>query len=157
MPYDKTTITNLQTTCGLLAHLAGQYQVDVPQLKAMDMDWLAKRVKCWYRLSEKQLRTVIKRLLYLGEDPVYDAGKVEGAQTVSQVLERAEKNVSSALDQVVDFRKQSWDARADYTPDIFEHVVRDLEGQLFKIQRELKVLGSLGEPEYIAARLEDGD
>lgn len=154
----KTTpavIANLQTACQLEAHLAAQYQVDVQQLKAMGLNWLAHRVKKWYSGSEAQLRTFIDRLLYFGTDPTYEAGTVTGADSVDGLLERAQGLVYAALDQLDDFRKAAWDAKADYTADIYEHAIRDLEKQAIKIDRERNLIQKLGEPGYIGARLED--
>jgi bacterioferritin (cytochrome b1) len=152
---DKKTIANLQTAAQLLAHLAGQYQVDVRQLKAMGLKWLACRVKKWYAASEDHLRKVIDRLLYFDADPEYDAGAVSGADTVEEVLQRAQDLVYAAHEQLVKFRAQAWEAQADYTPDVYEHAIHDLEHQAFKIERERALIKKLGEPGYIGARLED--
>lgn len=156
MKADATVIENLQTTCQVLAALAAQYQVDVQQLKTMDLDWLACRVKKWYGAAECHLRIAMKRLLYYGEDPTYSVGEVTGADSVEALLKRAETNVYAAFEQFCTFRKTAWDIRADGVVDIYEHMVQEMECQAFKIERELDLLGLLREPGYIAARLEDG-
>lgn len=117
MQADPIIIADLQNTCQSMASLSGQYAVDVCQLKAMDLDWLACRVKKWKSCTDEQL---------------------EFAQSCSA-------------------RKQAWEIRADYVPDIYEHLVGCLEKQIFKIERELRLIKALGgESQYIAARLDDG-
>jgi bacterioferritin (cytochrome b1) len=154
---NQTVVDNLQTSCQVMAHLAGQYQVDVQQLKAMGLKWLAKCVKKWYQGSEKYLRQFVDRLLYFSVDPEYDAGETAGADNVDALLERAETLVYAALDSLTGFRKAAWDARADYTPDVYEHAIKALEYQAVTIERERALIKKLTEAGYIGSRLEDGD
>ncbi len=151
----QAVLDDLQTSCQLFAHLAGQYQVDRRQLKAMGLKWLACRVKDWYEGSEKYLRQFIDRLLYFDEDPEYDAGKTGGADSIDALLQRAQQLTYDAFEQLTVFRKRAWDARADYTADIYEHAICELEEQAVKIERERALIKKLGEPGYIGARLED--
>lgn len=155
MKANATVISNLQVSCGLMAHLAAQYQVDVRQLRVMGMGWLACRVKKWYGGSEQYLRKFIDRLLYFDTDPEYDAGAVSGAASIKALLQRDEDLVYKALDQLRTFRKAAWNVVADYTPDIYEHAIGELENQAFKIERELNLIAKLGENGYVASRLED--
>lgn len=148
-------IKDLQTSAQLLAHLAGQYQVDVQNLKVMGPKWLAKRVKCFYQGTEKQLRIVIDRLLYFGTDAVYDAGETAGADDIPTILNRAQGLVYALLDHLCTARKAAWDYKADYTPDIYEHAIKEMEGQAYRIERELALIKQLSISGYIGARLED--
>ena len=157
MQADLTIIANLQATCQMLASQSGQYAVDVCQLKAMDLDWLACRVKKWRACCDEQLDIFVKRLLYFGQDPIYQPAPISGFTDVTTFLDRTLVAVSAAFDQSCAFRKQAWETRADYVPDIYEHLVGCLEKQIFKIERELRLIKALGgESQYIAARLEDG-
>lgn len=153
---DKATIDNLQASCQFMAHLAGQYQVDVRQLKAMGVKWLAKRVKCWYAGSETHLRKFIDRLLYFETDPSYNAGPVESFDSITAFLERSHANALTAHDELTNFRADSFEAEADGTTDIYEHAIQELEYQLKHIEREQRLIAKLGEPGYIGSRLEDG-
>ena len=148
-------IQDLQTSAQLMAHLAGQFQVDVRLLHAMGLGWLQKRFKKFYKLSEDQLREFIDRILYYGEDPEYDAGKSSGAASVSEILQRARDLVYAAHEEFSGFRKAALEASGDYTTDVFEHAIGDLECMAYKLERELALIKTLGEPGYIGARLED--
>jgi len=156
MKADKTTIANLQTTCSLLSSLKEQYRVDVYQLKGMDLDWLACRVKKWYHRAEHHLGLFIKRLIYLEQDPVYDTDTVKGISGVDAMLSDREDTLYGILDQLVAFRAAAWDSRADSIPDLYEHAIQDLENDVWKIERERKLIATLTEPGYIGSRLSDG-
>lgn len=152
------TVTNLQTSCRLFAALSGQFQIDVIQLRAIDLDWLANRVKRWYGHAEDHLRLFAARLIYIGVDPEYDPGAVTGFENVEAFLTRSQESVYAAFDQICQFRRAAWDARADGLPDLYEHAIQYLEKTGIKIDRELKLIALLGdEAGYIAARLEDGE
>ncbi len=155
MKADPRIVTSLQTSCQLLAHISAQYQVDVRQLKAMDLDWLACRVKKWYGHSEHHLRLFIDALLYFGEDPSYNAGTVTGSSDVQALLNRDHDAVYSAFGQLCQFRTEAWNTQADDIPDLYEHAIQELKSQLVKMERELKLIGELGIEEYVSARLED--
>lgn len=158
MPQEQASakvIADLQSACELLAHLTGQYQVDVRQLKAMGLKWLAHCVKKWYGETEDQLRIFIDRLLYFDTDPEYDAGTVAGTDGVDALLARDEDLVYTALEQFIKFRGNAWNAQMDYTPDLYEHAIKELEEQGYKIRRERRLIAKLGEPGYVGARLED--
>lgn len=156
MKVDQKTIDNLQTTCALLSSLKEQYRVDVYQLKALDLDWLACRVKKWYGSTEHHLGLFIKRLIYFGQDPEYDTDTVTGISGVDAMLAARETSVYDALDQLIAFRTAAWDTRADSVPDLYEHVIQDLEKQAWKMERERKLIATLTEPGYIGSRLSDG-
>lgn len=157
MQADPIIIADLQNTCQSMASLSGQYAVDVCQLKAMDLDWLACRVKKWKSCTDEQLEIFVKRLLYFGQDPIFQPASIFGFTDVTSFLERTLATVSVAFAQSCSARKQAWEIRADYVPDIYEHLVGCLEKQIFKIERELRLIKALGgESQYIAARLEDG-
>src|SRR5271169_2403819 len=108
-------IEDLQTSAQMLAHLSGQYQVDVQNIKCMGVKWVSKHVRCWYKGSEDQLRKVLKRLFQFGVDPEYDAGSVAGADTIDEILERAEGLVTAVHDQMCGFRLAAFNAKPDYT------------------------------------------
>jgi len=152
---NETIIENLQTGAQMLSHLAGQYRVDATQLNVMGLKWLAQRVKCWYKGTEEQLDKFHKRLLYFDTDPTYDIGAVEGIDSVDGLLEQAGSLVEAILEKFYAYRKAAWDALADYTPDVYEHAIQELEHQAKKIERERDLIKKLGEPGYIGARLED--
>lgn len=153
---NKQIIEDLQSAAQMLAHLSAQYRVDVKNIKSMGLKWLAKLVKGWYHDTECYLDKINGRLLYFGVDPDYEIGEVAGADDIEEILKRAEALVYAAHDAFCDFRKSAWDAKADYTPDIYEHSIHSLEEQAFQIERELNLLKKLTEPGYIGARLEDG-
>jgi len=148
-------IDDLQTSAQMLAHLAGQYQVDVQNVKVMGVKWLAKHLRCWYGGSEDQLRKIIKRLFQFGVDPEYDAGSVAGASTLDEILERAEALVTAVHDQMCGFRYRAYEAKPDYTSDLYEHAIHELEHQLTHIERERELIKTVGNAGYISARLED--
>jgi bacterioferritin (cytochrome b1) len=153
---NQKVIDNLQESCALMAELAAQYKLDVHQLKALGVKWLAKRAKCWHHGSGKFLGQFIDRLLYFGESPKYDVGIVETADTIEALLKRDLDLVNAAHEELTSFRKDAWNAEADYTPDIYEHAVGELEHQAKHIARELALIAKLTEPGYISARLSDG-
>ena len=154
---DPKVTESLQTSCQILSHLAGQYQVDIQQMKALGIKWLAKRVKSWYKGTESQLRIFLQTLLYFGVDPEYDAGSVAGADSVTEVLERAGSLAYAAMDFMCASRKQAWDIQADYTPDVYEHCIEELAHQIKHIERELHLISLSGETDYILSRLGDGE
>ena len=153
---NQKVIDNLQESCALMAHLAAQYKLDALQLKALGVKWLAKHAKCWHHGSGKFLAQFVTRLLYFEESPSYDPGEVSTADTIEALLKRDLDLVNSAHETMAGFRKAAWDAEADYTPDIYEHAVGELEHQAKHIARELGLIAKLTEPGYIAARLSDG-
>jgi bacterioferritin (cytochrome b1) len=156
-PGDEAIIENLQTGCQILSHLAEQYRVDARQLHAMGVGWLQDRIHCFYQKSERFLDKFIDRLLYFDTDPEYDAGKVTGADSITDILERDGALVYAALEQFWGFRKHAWDVQPDATTDLYEHAIQMLEKQAYKIERELGLIKEVGgEGSYIAARLEDG-
>jgi hypothetical protein len=155
MDADKQTVKNLQDSAQRLASLAGQYQIDVRWLKALGLGWLACYFKKWYGSTEDQLRIFVDRLLYIEAPVSYQAGKVTTPDDLATLLSDREKTVYDILDAFKDYRKASWDIEADYTPDIYEHAIRELEKQAVKLARERKLLEKLTEPGYIGARLED--
>jgi bacterioferritin (cytochrome b1) len=152
---NKKIIENLQTAAQMTSHLAGQFKVDCHQLRAMGLDWLANKFSKWKKESCKFNGQFLDRLLYFDTDPDYDIGSVAGADTISEILDRAGELVNAALDQFKQFRKDAWDAEADYTPDIYEHAIGCLEKQAYKIEREQELVKKLTEPAYVGARLED--
>ena len=105
-----------------------------------------------------QLGQMIKRLFQFGVDPEYDAGSVAGGSTVEDILSRAEELVTAAHDQFCVFRKNAYEAVADYTSDIHEHAIQDLEHILTHVERELELIKKTRDPmegAYVGARLED--
>lgn len=151
----KQIVDDLNSAAQMLAHLSAQYRVDIKNIKSLGPKWLAKRVKCWYHETEEHLDKIVCRLFYFGEDPDYEVGQVVGADDVVEILKRAEALVYAAHDAFCDFRKSAWEAKADYTPDIYEHAIHALERQAYQIERELELIKKLTEPGYIGARLED--
>lgn len=154
-PSDPSIIKNLQTSCQIFAALAGQYQVDVEHLGAAGLGWLKHCVKKWYVGSECFLRKFIKRLDKFGVSAIYDPGSTVAYTDVASMLNRQYAAVSAAHASLVGFRKSAWDVESDYTPDIYEHAIGELEHQICKIYREIQLVKQLGEPGYIGARLED--
>lgn len=156
IPVDPTAVKNLQTSCSLLAHMVEQFRLDRQNLKSMDVDWLASRVDCWYEKCEKHLAKFQKRLLYYAVDPKYDCGSVSNSQDITALLKSALSLSTDALAQFGAFRKQAWDlGTAGYLPDLYEHAIDAMEHICYKAQRELNLIGDLGEANYIGARLED--
>lgn len=64
---------------------------------------------------------------------------------------RAEVLVYAAFEQLCQFRKNAWDARADSTADLYEHAIQELEKQAIKIERELALIKKLDQEGYIGA------
>jgi bacterioferritin (cytochrome b1) len=156
MKTDETVIANLQTTCAVLSHMKEQFTIHKLALCSMDLDWLAHRVHCWHKKASHHERIFIKRLLYYGADPEFVCGSVKKLDDVESVLNDCLSMSASALAQFTSFRKQAWEALADYTTDRYEHVIEDMEKISFKAQRELNLINDLGQPGYVGARLEDG-
>jgi bacterioferritin (cytochrome b1) len=153
---NQKVIDNLQTSCELFAHLAAQYNLDVHQLKMLGVKWLAHRAKCWHKGSGKFLGQFVDRLLYFDEAPSYEPGEITTAESVDALLERDLDLVNAAHEALTGFRKDAWNAEADYTPDVYEHAIGELEHQAKHIARERALIQKLTEPGYIAARLGDG-
>jgi bacterioferritin (cytochrome b1) len=157
MKADPKVVASLQQACGVMAHLVAQYRVDIRQLTAMDLDWLACRFKKWFSHSEDHLEIFIDNLLYFGENPSFDGGAVSGTdEGVTAILKRNQKLLTDAMDQFCTARKQAWDILADDITDIFEHAIQEVKKQLVKIERELAIIAEINENNYVAARLEDG-
>lgn len=157
-PGSPQVVADLQTGAALLAHLAGQFKVDKVNLKVMGLKWLARRAAKWHHISGDQLCILTKRLFQFGVNPEYDAGTVNGADTVSEILNRAQKLVTDAHDQFCAFRKTAYEAKTDYTSDILEHVIQDLEHILTHVEREQALILKTREPlegAYVGSRLAD--
>jgi bacterioferritin (cytochrome b1) len=152
----QTVIDNLQTSVALMAHLCAQYELDCRQVKMLGVKWLARHIKCWRKGSCTFLGQFIDRLLYFGESPSYDSGEVTTAASLDAILEREYALVDAAHEALTEYRAAAWKAEADYTPDIYEHAIGQLEHQAKHIARERALIAKLGEPGYIAARLSDG-
>ena len=154
-PGKPEVVTDLQDAAQILAHIGEQFMADAKQLKKLGVKWLARYFKKWAREAQGHLGKVVSQILAYGEDPDYECGKVEGADEVDDVLTRAETLLAGGHDTFCDFRKASWDAKADYTPDIYEHAIGDFQDALVQVETEIHLVGSLGVPGYIGARLED--
>jgi bacterioferritin (cytochrome b1) len=152
---DPKVIADLQSSCAMLATAAEQYRVDCKALKAIDLDWLAHKVKGWYSDSECHLELMLKRLFAFDADPSYTVGKVGSGGNVTDLLQRSLKGAQAMFDAFCTFRKNSWNARADSVPDLYEHAVQDIEKWIICIERELKLIEGMGLPGYIGSRLED--
>ena len=153
---NQKVIDNLESSCNLMAHLAAQYSVDARWLKALGVKWLAKHAKCWQKGSAKYLDQFVDRLLYFGEAPSYNAGVVTTSDTIDSTLARELDLVTVAHDTLAGFRAAAWQSEADYTPDVYEHAIGELEHQAKHILRERNLIAKLGEAAYIGARLSDG-
>jgi hypothetical protein len=157
---NKQVIDDLQTGAQMLAHIAGQFKVDKINLNVMGLKWLAKRLCKWHHMTGHQLCIVTKRIFQFGEDPEYDAGTVSGADTVEEILTRAEELVTAAHDQFCEFRKATYEAKADYTSDIWEHAIQDLDHILTHVEREITLLTKTlhgAEAAYVGSRLDDSE
>jgi len=152
-----TVIANLQEACQLLARLAGQHQIDVRTLKAMDLDWLKCRFKGFYGKAECHLRILLDQLLYFGTDPKYNVGEVTAYSSLEALLTGSQAASFAIFEKLCEFRKTAWDFRADYVPDLYEHAIRDIYKEYVKLTREIALFKKLGEPNYIGSRLEDGE
>jgi bacterioferritin (cytochrome b1) len=150
-------IDDLQAACQTLAHLKEQYKIDARTLHAMGLGWLQCRVEKWYKASEKHLKNFMDRLFFFETGPSYNVGPVTDADSITDLLKRAQGLVSAGLAQYRAFRLTAWNMSGapDYTTDIYEHAIKALERQGYKIARELALLKTLGEPGYIGARLDD--
>lgn len=156
MDADKLVLDDLQKACGTLSSLKEQYRVDAKWLKVQDIEYVASCVKDWYKDAEKHLGIFIKRLLYYDEQPVYPTAPTQSNTTVEALLTREYHAAYRALDFFNDARLRAWEKKAGYTPDEFEHAIRDMEYAVFAMDRELKLIKKLGEKDYIGARLADG-
>lgn len=157
---DQKVIDNLQKTAAGLASLSCQFRVDIRLIHAMGLKWLQHRIEKWYHCAESQLDVVVDRLLAFDTDPSYECGTVAGASSVLDVLTREQVSITGLHTSVCNYRKEAWDTKADYTPDIFEHVIESLEKILIKVEQQIALIKKLskgGEANYIASRLEDGD
>jgi len=136
--------------------MVGQYRVDVIQLEGIDLDWLKHRVAKWYGACEHHLEVILKRIGFFEVDVAYQPGPVAAGGNVTDLLTRELAAAQAAFDQFCLFRKNSWNVRADGVPDIYEHAIQALEHQIFKIERELRLIQGMGVADYIGARMEDG-
>lgn len=156
MQADPKIVEDLNTMAQMLAHLAGQFQIDKINVKRFGVDWLSDKICKWYKKSECHLRIVVERLFYFGEDVEYDAGVTSGgSDTLSDILTRANKMAYATLDFAEGARRRAWDIRADYTPDVYEHIIEDVEKIAFQTEQQLNLIKVQGEPAYIGSRLED--
>ena len=139
----------------MLATMAEQFRIDAAQLNAQDIGWLAGKVHKWYGRSECHLGIILDQLFVFKAIPAYTVGKVAGGGDPRAVLERAQAAAQAAFDAFCNLRTESWDARADGVPDIYEHAIQALEKIVAKCEQQLALVDGLGLSGYIGSRLED--
>lgn len=148
-------IQGLNVTAQMLANLSAQYRVYKINLSKFGLKWLSKKIGKKYCCCEGQLDIVLCRIFYYGEDPEYNVGSVAGATKVTEILTHCGQMVKATLDHAIEQRVSSYQAMADYTTDIYEHLIEDLEKHEYFIQQQLGLIAMMGEAAYVGARLED--
>jgi bacterioferritin (cytochrome b1) len=146
-------ITSLQESAGEVAHLVETYRVYRKCMKNIGAKPLASDIKGFYKGSEDQLGKLLKRIIFYEQTPTFSVGKITGSDSIGVVLGNCMQRVTYLLSVLYKNRRAAWDAKADYTADIYEHAVLEFEGQLVKIRREKKLLAELGEKGYMGAQV----
>ncbi len=155
MPADPTIIAGLNGTCAMLSHLCNQLAVYKTNISKFGLDWLACKLGKKCGCVEDQLSIFVKRIFYYREDPEFEIGTVKGADSVTEILNDSLSLVNAVLDFAVEQRKVAWGIRADYTPDLYEHLICDMEKAEYFFEQQLNLITMMTEPAYVGARLED--
>lgn len=156
MTIDKKVTDGLNMMAQMLTRLAMQYRLSKINCKVMNLNWLACEFKAPYKEVECHLDYVLKRLFKYEVDPDFTVGDVSGADSITHILETLHDLVSAAFDHATEQRLETLKvAAAGYTTDCYEHIIRDLEGQITFLDQQLNLIKVLKEPGYISARLGD--
>lgn len=157
MKADQKVVQDLQVGCGLMATLAEQYRVDAAQLEAIDLDFLAhKFYPKWHQKLEHHIHEFLEAIIAFGGESAYLVGQVSGGGDVRALLTRECVTATNAWGTMCVARKNAWNARADYVPDLWEHAIHAVQKQIETMERELELIKQLGAAGYVSARLENG-
>lgn len=156
MKADPKVIADLQAACATLANLVEQLRIDCIYLEMTDNDWLAGKCSKWYDKAEEHLETLEEDIIAFDSAPSFSLGKVQGSGSISECVARNLTAAQTAFDQFCQYRTRSMQVRADRIPDDYEHAIQFLMKMITKLEAQRDLVGGLGEPQYIGARLADG-
>jgi bacterioferritin (cytochrome b1) len=152
---DPKVIGDLQASCGILATIAEQYRVDGYAIRNLGLSKLGhKFYPHWHQAIESHLNTFIKQLLNFGEDPSYQMGPTQTGGDIRSLLTRDQLMLTQAFNALCDRRKASWNIRADSVPDEYEHAIQEVQHQINKIDRWLRIIAGIGPGDFVGALVE---
>lgn len=96
----------------------------------------------------------IERILFLGGDPVLEASKTpKRSETLEEMFGADLKEEKGAIVSYTSVAKAADDHRDIGTRMLFEGIVMDKEGHMDWLDRQLGLLGRMGEPTYMAKNM----
>jgi len=154
---DPKVIGDLLASCGQLATIAEQYRLDGYALRNAGLKDLGRKFyaeQSWHQDIETHLNLFIKQLLNFESDPNYTVGPVATGGDVSLLLRRNLAAIYGAFNAMCERRAFAWDTRADAVPDLYEHAIKEVQHQINKIERYLRVVDGIGVKDFVGALVE---
>jgi bacterioferritin (cytochrome b1) len=152
---DPKVVSDLQLACGLLATIAEQYRLDGYLIRNLGLkDLGCKFYPHWHRAIESHLNGFIKQILNFGADPMYKIGSLAIAADIRALLTRECGTATDAFNSLCGLRTNSWNIRADSVPDQYEHAIQELQHQINKMERWLRIIAGIGPNDFVGALVE---
>jgi bacterioferritin (cytochrome b1) len=152
---DPKVVGDLQLACALLATIAEQYRIDGYLIRNLGLKDLGhKFYPHWHQAIESHLNIFIKQILNFESDPSYKVGGLATANDIRSLLTRECATATDAFISLCQLRKNAWNIRADAVPDEYEHAIQELESQVDKMERWLRIIAGIGPGDFIGALME---
>jgi bacterioferritin len=153
MQGNPSVIATLQVALKSATQLHVQYRADRSVLQFMGIKRVAKHIGKFGDDTHEWMAEFKKRLLLLGGTidtvigPIVQRNTIGDIFTAELAAEMAFKDPSEDAVQV------AVNARDDTTRNLFEHLLKDSEERIGWLEQQIRLLTSIGEPEYISAKI----
>ncbi len=146
-------VATLQDAAGLEATLNEQYRLDERCLKFAGVKKLVGKFNGFGDDISHYRAMVIDRIFVLGATPDYEIVSPTDQTSVKAVIENAlaiEMKIVTPYEQAVQTAMKALD---DTTRNMFEHLLKWHQGHVAWLEKQLRIINSIGEAEYVAEKL----
>lgn len=153
MKGDPAVVETLRAAMPMEAHLNLQYRANRRVLKFMGIKKTAGKMDEYADDGHRWLKAVTKQLLNLGGSADYSVAPIAQSATLTVMLSEAlkmETSICSVYERNIQVAMKALD---DMTRNLFEHLIKWHRGHQFWIERQLRLIQSLGEENYIEEKL----
>lgn len=160
MKCDPKVLADLNAASGLLATIAEQWRINGYMLRNLGLKSLGKKFYAedsWHQDIEHHLNTFIRQILNFEGTPQYSIGILSAAGTLVELLGTACATAQAAFDALCVMRRNAWNIRADAVPDEYEHAIQEVQHQVEKMERWLRIMSTtegIGAKDFVGALVE---
>jgi bacterioferritin (cytochrome b1) len=152
---DPKVIGDMLATCGQLATIQEQYRVDAAAIRNLGLKSLSRKFyPKWHCDIEGHLDKFIRQLFNLGEDVSYQMLPAQSGGDIRTLLNRDLMTLNQIFATLCDRRKASWNIRADYVPDLYEHAIDTVQSQINHVEKWLRIIQGIGPGDFVGALVE---